>query len=125
MAQAANTNAIQSIAVPAGAVGQDATHVSLWTAARAGSFLWAKAISTNPDALALGERYEIAADALVLNQPTGAGETEAMATRALNGRIAGTLHLQFHTGAPGANGTANVLPALPRVAIAQAAWTLT
>ncbi len=125
MAQATNTNAIESIAAPAGAVGQDCTHVTLWTAAAAGALLWSRAITTNPDPLALGEPYQAAAGALVIDQPTGPGETEAMAARGIRGRIAGTLYLQFHTGAPGANGTGNVLPALPRVAIREADWTVT
>ena len=60
----------------------------------------------------------------MLNQPTGPGETEAMAEKAIRGRISGTLYLQFHTGVPGANGTDNVLPGLPRVAIGEADWTV-
>ena len=124
MARAANTNVIESTGAPAGAVGQDCTHVSLWPAAAGGTLLWAQAISTDPSALDLGEQYRIAAEALVIDQPTGPGETEAMAERAIRGRIAGTLYLQFHTGAPGANGTGNVLPALPRVAIREADWTV-
>ncbi len=125
MARAINTDTIESIAAPAGAVGQDCTHVTLWSGAVGGSLLWAKAISTNPAPLALGEPYQAAAGALVLDQPTGPGETEAMAVRAIGGRIAGTLYLQFHTGAPGAAGAANVLPGLPRVAIGDADWTVT
>lgn len=123
--QATNTNAMLSAAAAGAAVGKDCTQVTLWTAAAGGSFLWGQAISTNPTALTLGEKYEIAAGALVLTQPIGPGETEAMARRAITGRIAGTLYLQFHTGAHGANGTDNVLPALARVAIAEADWTVT
>ena len=73
MAQATNTNAVQSIAAPAGAVGDDCTHVSAVDAETGGTFLQSMAISTNPSALALGEKLEIAAGALVIDQPTAAG----------------------------------------------------
>ncbi len=97
MAQATNTNAVLSIAAPAGAVGDDCTHISLWATEVGGDFLRSQAISTDPDALALGERY----------------------------LIAGGVWVQFHTGAPGANGTDNVIDELGRVQIAQAAFTVT
>ena len=124
MATAKNTNIVRSIAAPAGAVGDDCTHISLWDAANAGNLLGTKAISTDPDALALGEKLEFAAQTLVINQPAGADETAAMAERAVRGKIAGGVWVQFHTGAPGANGTDNVISELNRVAIAQAAWTV-
>ena len=124
MATAKNTNIVRSIAAPAGAVGDDCTHVSLWDAAQNGNLLGSKAISTNPDPLALGERYELAAEALVINQPAGADETAAMAERAVRGKIKDGVWVQFHTGAPGANGTDTVIFELGRVAIAQAAWTV-
>ena len=125
MAQATNTNAVLSIAAPAGAVGDDCTHISLWTAEVGGDFLRSQATSTDPDALALGERYQIDAGALVIDQPAAANETAAMAERAARGRIAGGVWVQFHTGAPGANGTDNVIDELGRVQIAQAAFTVT
>ena len=124
MATAKNTNIVRSVAAPAGAVGDDCTHVSLWDAAAAGNLLGTKAISTNPAPLALGEKYELAAEALVLNAPTGADETAAMAERAVRGKIAGGVWVQFHDGAPGNAGTDNVIDDLGRVAIAQAAWTV-
>ena len=124
MATAKNTNIVRSIAAPAGAVGDDCTHVSLWDAAANGNLLGKKAISTDPDALALGEKLEFAAETLVINQPAGADETAAMAERAVRGKIAGGVWVQFHTGDPGANGTDNVISELNRVAIAQAAWTV-
>ena len=60
----------------------------------------------------------------MINQPAGADETAAMAERAVRGKIAGGVWVQFHTGAPGANGTDNVISELNRLAIAQAAWTV-
>ena len=124
MATAKNTNTVRSIAAPAGAVGDDCTHISLWDAAAAGNPLQSQAISTDPDALALGERYEIAAEALVIGQPAAANETAAMAERAVRGRIAGGVWVQFHTGAPGANYTDNAIGELVRVEIAQADFTV-
>lgn len=124
MATAKNTNLVRSIAAPAGAVGDDCTHVTLWDAQAAGDLLLSLAITTNPDALVLGDRYELAAEALVLTQNPAAGETAAMAERAVRGRIAGGVWVQFHTGAPGAAGTGNVISELGRTEIAQAAWTV-
>ena len=68
MAQAANTNIVLSAQAPQAAVGEDCTIVTAWDAAAAGNFLQEMTISTNPDALVLGERYEIAAGALVFEQ---------------------------------------------------------
>ena len=124
MATAKNTNVVRSIAAPAGAVGDDCTHISLWDQQQNGNFLQSQQISTDPAALALGERYEIAAEALVINQPAGANEAAAMAGRAVRGRIAGGVWVQFHTGAPGNNGTDNVIAELGRVEIAQAGFTV-
>ena len=125
MAQASNTNAVQSIAAPAVAVGDDCTHISLWSMETGGDFLQSQAISTDPAALALGERYELAAGALLIEQTAGTNETAAMAERAVRGRIAGGVWVQFHTGAPGASGSDNVIDDLGRVQIAQAAFTVT
>lgn len=124
MATAKNTNVVRSIAAPAGAVGDDCTHLSLWDAQQNGNFLQSQQISTDPAALALGERYEIAAEALVINQPAGANESAAMAERAVRGRIAGGVWVQFHSGAPGAQGTDNVIAELGRVQIAQGGFTV-
>ena len=124
MATAKNTNVVRSIAAPAGAVGDDCTHISLWDAQQNGNFLQSQQISTDPAALALGERYEIAVEALVINQPAGANESAAMAERAVRGRIAGGVWVQFHTGAPGAQGTDNVIAELGRVEIAQGGFTV-
>ena len=124
MATAKNTNVVRSIAAPAGAVGDDCTHISLWDAQQNGNFLQSQQISTDPAALALGERYEIAAEALVINQPAGANESADMSERAVRGRIAGGVWVQFHSGAPGAQGTDNVIAELGRVQIAQGGFTV-
>ena len=114
MATAKNNVVIQSIAAPAGAVGSDCTDVSLWDAATGGNFLATQSISTNPAALVLGEKYEFAVNALVLNQPQATDEQAEMAIRALKGKVGTSFYIQFHTGAPGSNGTANVISDLGR-----------
>ena len=124
MPQAANSNAVRSIGAPQGAVGDDCTDISLWSQENGGDFLQSQSISTNPSPLALGERYEFAAGALVINQPVGTDDTEAMARRAVRGRIAGGVWVQYHAGAAGANGTDNVIQ-LGRVNIAQSNFTVT
>ena len=72
-ATASNTAVVQSAAAPAGAVGDDCTHVNLWDALTGGNSLGSQAISTNPDALALGDRLQFAIGALVITQPEGTG----------------------------------------------------
>ena len=124
MAQASNTSAVQSIAAPAGAVGDDCTHIGLWDAETGGTFLQSMAISTNPSALALGEKLEIAAGALVIDQPTAVGETEDMSERAVRGRIKDGVWVQWHTGAPGTAGTTNAISELGRTEIAESAFTV-
>lgn len=124
MAQAANNTTITSIAAPQAAVGGDCTHVSLWTAETGGSFLQSVAITGNPDALALGDTYRLASGALVIEQPVDTGGTEAMARRAAAGRVLGGVWVQYHSGAPGTAGTANVITALGRTNISQSQFTI-
>ena len=59
-----NTGAHQFIATPAGAVGEDCTHLSAHTDQNGGTFLDAIEIDTDPDPLALGQRLEIPAGRL-------------------------------------------------------------
>lgn len=125
MAQAANSGVVQSIAAPAGAVGDDCTHVSFWDSADAGNFLSWVALANNPSALVLGERLQFAAGALTVTQAAGANESEESARRAVRGWISGGVYVQFHTGNPGAAGTNNVISELNRVQIPQAGWTVT
>ena len=125
MATGTTINAIQSVPTPAGAVGDDCTIVTLWDAELNGNFLQEITISTNPDALVLNEIYEIAAGAIVLTQPVGVGETEEMARRGLRGRVSGGLWVQYHTGAAGVNGTANVITELGRSQATQTNFNIT
>lgn len=125
MAQAANTHVVRSAAAPAAAVGKDCTHITLWDAAADGEMLGKKAISTDPAALVLDARYEMAAGALTVSAPAGADETEAMARRAAAGKIAGGVWVQYHEGEPGAAGADNVIADMGRTAVPEAGWTVT
>ena len=51
--------------------------------------------------------------------------TNEMARRDLQGRLAGGVWVQGHTGAPGANGMDNFLTDIPRIQIGLAAFTFT
>ena len=124
MAQARNNVAIQSPQAPQAAVDDDCTWISLWTAQNAGTFLQRMTISSNPSPLVLGARFTAAINAIVISQPAGANETEAMAMRAAAGRVAGGVWIQFHTGDPGTAGTANLIP-IGRAQITQAQFTVT
>ena len=121
-ARASNTNAVQSAVAAAGQVGNDCTHISVWSALTGGSLLWAGTINTNPDALALGGRFQIAAGALVFEYTKGTGETDAMELRGAAGKVRGGVWVQYHTGAPGTAGTSNVI-GLARTPIAESAFT--
>ncbi len=116
-AQATTNVAIESAVAAAGQVGSDASWVSAWSSAAGGSYLWKAQLANNPSALALGGRWRIEAGDLTLTQPNGVGATAADAQRALEGRIAGTWHLQWHDGDPGANGTAAVIAGIARTEV--------
>ena len=89
-------------------------------------FLGRQAISTNPDALTLGQQYEIAAGSLDLDMAVGtSGLTEAMLIRALNGMIGARVWVGVHTGDPGANGTANLVTDIGRIELVLADFTVT
>lgn len=125
MAQAANNVAIQSAAASGGVIGKTASHLSLWTASTGGSLLRSAAIGgTPPGALTSGQRLQIASGDLVITYNTATGETEASARRAAAGAVAGGVWVQWHEGAPGSNGTDNVI-ALDRVQVTQAQFTVT
>ena len=68
-------------------IGQDAMWVGIHTALTGGDFLLGIQLSNDPAALALGEVYYIAALGLAITQTAATNETEAMAQRALRGRL--------------------------------------
>lgn len=123
MAVARNNAVILSAEATSALVNEDATIITLWDASTSGNLLQEITISNNPDALVLNARYQIAANAIVLTQPVGTGEKEEMAKRALRGRVKGGVWIQFHDGAPGTNGTGNVI-ALARVQIQESQFTV-
>ena len=122
-ATASLTTAVQSAAAPLGAVGEDATWINVWSALTGGNNLGRQAISTDPDALALGDRYEFAAGALVFTQPEGTGETNHMSERKVRGVVLGDVWISWHTGDPGTNGTANSVTGIPRTPVAATNFT--
>ena len=105
MATATN-NSEQAFAGASGSsINDDITWIGIWdSASGSAGFLAGIQVSNNPDALALGEVYYIAVGGLVITQTAGASETEAMAVRALRGRLDGTLYLAEHEGDPGTTG---------------------
>ena len=121
-ANASNTNIVESVAAPASAVGRDCTHVNLWDALNGGNSLGAQAISTNPDALALGDRLQFAAGALVIAQPEDTGETNHLSERKVRGAVDGGVWVSYHTDDPG-DGTANLIPGIARTPIDAADFT--
>ena len=98
-------------------VGRDATYVTLWDEEIGGNYLDQKSISNNPDALVLGERYEIAAETLVITQDKATNESDEMAIRALRGRIKDGFWVQVHDDDPGLNGTSNRISGIVRAKI--------
>ena len=98
------------------AVGEDATHVTIWDAAGSGSapsggnlLVGAQAISNNPDMLASGDKYRIASGWTIATLTASGLMTERMARRMLTGAVTGDIWVQWHDGAPGTNGTSNVM----------------
>lgn len=105
----------------------DATHFSYWDAANGGNCLWASttAITNNPDALGSGDKYEIASGTRLFTVPNPSnGGTNRMAERQANGMKASSIWVQYHSGAPGAAGTANVISTVARTEIPSARMTV-
>ena len=121
-ATATNNAVITSAAAQSGQVGDDATFISLWSAVTGGDFLRREGIDNNPAALALGQSFQFAIGELVFTdtEDSANGETNDMAVRGIRGKFDGTVYIQWHSGDPGANGTANVI-GLARTALADSA----
>ena len=117
------TVAVQSAPAPPGAVGEDASWINAWSALNGGNNLGRQAISTDPDALALGDRYELDADALVLTQPEGPGETNHMSERKIRGAVLGGIWISWHTDDPGPDGADNLVTGIARTPISAANFT--
>lgn len=74
MGMARNNAVILSEQAPQGAVGSDVMSVGLYTTMAGGTPIGGMDISTDPDPLTLGQRYEIAVGALELHQPANGGD---------------------------------------------------
>ena len=118
MAILANTNAVDFQAADAAAVGEDATHVGLYSAANGGDFYGARPIPTDPAALVLGDMYQLPAGMVRITLPRGNFE-EPFAVRILNLAAALTLYAAVHDGAA----VGNEITDVDRVAIS--VWTVT
>ena len=95
MATATNSN---NLDFAAGSVGDDATHVHLYTASSGGDLLWAISLTGNPAALTANQFYRVEAGDLTFTQNTGTGESEDSAVRALRGRFEPTAYLAAADG---------------------------
>ena len=123
MATATNTAGIQyGVATTA---GTDVTHYGLFTAASGGTFLLGDAITGNPSPIAIGERYQFAASALVLTLPEG-DFTPAAAARAIQGFVdEGTVYVSLHSGDPGGTGASELTDTwYSRQSVVAAGWTV-
>ena len=125
MAVARNTNEIAWEAAPSGAVGEDAMYIGVWDTLTGGAFRFGVQISNDPDALALGEVYYIAASGLAITQTVATNEAEASAQDALRGRLGGigpvNRFYAIHTGNPGNTGANE--GSLARVSLAHSGFT--
>lgn len=123
MATAKNTNELLSSVADSADVGTDITHLGLWDAQTGGNFIIGRAVTGDPDAIAVGEQFRILAETFVITLASDAHSSETMATRGLNGIISGTTYISFHTGDPGKTGANEIAVArFARVAISD--WTV-
>ena len=124
MATAKNTDAVLFTVATSTLVGEDATDATLWDSETGGNYLDQKSLSNNPSALVLGERYEIAAEDIVITQDKATNESDEMAIRAVRGRIKDGVWVQLHDDDPGSSGTDNVISGISRVKIEEDGFTV-
>ena len=108
----------------AGSAGDDATHIVVMDALTGGNKLWDHDFSNNPDALTSGEFYQLAAQAITLNQTNATGETNASSRRALEGKIDGSGTGIFLAPAEG-DGAGDIISGITRVNLDAADFTFT
>ena len=104
MATATYNQTLSSAA--ARAQGTAVTHYMIRTALTGGSDrrVFFEAFSPNGAALAVGQRYDIPANTLIVTLPTGSDTTADGAEWCLEQIFENDLYLSLHTGAPGAGG---------------------
>ena len=104
--------------------GDDMTHWGVYSAAIGGDFYGPEAgtVSNNPDALAVGERWSVAAGQVVITFGDG-GMTAEWAKKKADLMAAETLYLSAHTAAPGITGDNEAdYTGYARVALTPASW---
>ena len=104
--------------------GDDMTHWGVWSAESGGTFYGPEsvAVSNDPDALAVGEQWTIAAGQVVLTFGDG-DMTAEWAKKQADLMAAETLYLSGHTGAPGAAGDDEATyTGYARVELTPASW---
>lgn len=83
--------------------GDDITYYGIWSARNGGTFYGSQSVSNDPDALAVGEHWQVAAGQVVLTFSDG--DMQATWAKFLADLAAGvTLWLSGHTDDPGDNG---------------------
>ena len=110
------------------AIGEDITHVAVFTARNGGNLLFSAALVNDPDALESLDRLVIAAGQIRYRQPeitgsSNARESNHLSELKLNGIIAADRWCQFCDGDPGADGSANHMN-LARVMLARASFLI-
>ena len=123
MATAKNTAAQLWAAVQAAQDGSDVTHLSVWDALTSGNWLFNITISNDPDPIATGGRYRIAANGITITRAKGTGESDESAIRSLKGLLSGSTYWQLHTADPGTSGTTSPLTGVARLALADSDFT--
>lgn len=85
------------------------THITGWNALSAGTFQAQDQLASSQ---ALPARFDV--DALFIRVADSGDFTDANDILAATGRAGGITHIQVHDGAPGANGTDNVISGVAR-----------
>ena len=104
--------------------GDDMTHYGLWSTESGGTFYGPEsgAVSNDPDALDVGDRWQIAAGEIVLTFSNG-DMGAAWAKKNADLMAAETLYLSAHTGAPGSTGANEAThTGYARIALTPANW---
>ena len=120
MAQILNDNVITF--GPPTATWSDITHFSIW---KGGTYIGSSALSNNPDAPQTGASVTFAASACGISIPEGELSSAGSEDTA-EGVLDADLQVRLHSGAPGSNGTSNVLSGsgYAHVIVAEADWTI-
>ena len=108
---------------PGGAVNDTPTHTSIWDGSNINTANWIADLPLLDDStgntpifdIALGDTLQFDVNDFVVEQPVSASQGEALAEDLLGGLP--TYYAFFHTTAPGANHTDNVITGIPGLAL--------